>query len=231
MLDIELRLPIDGSGQVATTLYGIREAMVANLVISFDGRFTLLPLGMESQFGPSATGRITHGSRQPRVFGPSLGPITPIDTGVRQKLQDMWPKVKEKMQDPSHYLSLPLRRLIDGRGRTRLDDQVMDYSIGLASMLSEPLKERTEIRYKFSLRGATISAENGLDKQEAFLEFRKLYDIRSAIAHGRSISNSDLHTNSSNGERLLRMVWEWHLAQGLQLQGAIARLDRRIQSA
>ena len=122
-----------------------------------------------------------------------------------------------------------MRRLIDGRGRTRLDDKIIDYAIGLEALLSER-NERAEIRYRFSLRGATILAESGEDKSQAFHEFRDLYDARSDIVHGRAVSNADLRTNSSNGEKFLRIVWQWHLAQGLTLNGAIQRIDRRIVS-
>ncbi len=46
--------------------------------------------------------------------------------------------------------------------------------------------------------------------------------------HGGSVSSSGLRSNSENGERFLREVWEWHQAQGLTLSAAIARIDQQI---
>jgi len=228
ILDIELRHRHDAAAQIATTLYAMREAAVANLAIAVDGGFTLLPVGINTKFGPNATGTTTHGSRMPKEFGPfpSMGTVA-IDTSTRQRLQEMWPSVKKIMLSPSHYLNLPLRRLIDGLGRTRFDDRIIDYAIGLESLLLDA-SERNELRYKFALRGATVLGESGEDKPQAFRILRDFYDARSTIVHGGSVSKLNLRSLADNGKRLLREVWNWHLAQGLSRQGAIARIDRRI---
>ena len=228
MLDIDLRHQHDDAAQIATKLYAIREAVVANLAIAIEGGFTLLPIGMTAEFGPNATGTTTLGSRMPRQFGPFPGTVpVAVDPNTRQQLQGMWPSVKEIMLSPSHYMSLPLRRLIDGLGRTRFDDRIVDYAIGLEAVLLNA-SERDELSYRFALRGATVLGENGEDKHQAFQDLRNFYKARSTIVHGGSVSKLDLHSLAANGERLLRKVWSWHLAQSLSRQGAIARIDRRI---
>ncbi len=125
-----------------------------------------------------------------------------------------------------HYLALPLRRLVDGLGRYRMDDRLIDYAIGLEALLLEGAEG--EYRYRFSLRGAVITTWSGGDRYEAFRELRALYDVRSKLVHGGAVSDSDLRLNSENGERFLRKVWEWHLAQGLTLSEAMSRIDQQI---
>jgi len=167
----------------------------------------------------------------PRQFGPFPGKVTvPIDPTARQQLQVMWPSVKEIMLSPSHYLSLPLRRLIDGLARTRFDDRIVDYAIGLEALLLKD-SEQNELSYRFGLRGAMVLGEAGEDKHEAFQDLKDFYNARSAIVHGGSVSKINLRSLADNGERLLRKIWTWHLAQGLTRQGAIARIDRRILGA
>ena len=187
ILDIDLRHQHDDAAQIATKLYAIREVVVANLAITIKGGFTLLPIGMTTEFGPNATGTTTHGSRMPRQFGPFPGAVTvAVDPSARQQLQEMWPSVKEIMLSPSHYLSLPLRRLIDGLGRTRLDDRIVDYAIGLEALLLTA-SEKDELIYRFALRGAIVLGESGEDKHQAFQNLRNFYKARSTVVHGGSV--------------------------------------------
>ena len=189
----------------------------------------MLPIGINTNFGPNATGTITLGSRMPRQIGwlPLPGVVTvTIEQTARQQLQELWSSVKGIMLSSSHYLSLPLRRLIDGLTRTRDDDRIVDYAIGLEALLLKGDKEQGELSYRFRLRGAMVLAETGEDRHKAFQDLKDFYDARSAIVHGDSVSK--LNLLAGNGEQMLRKIWKWHLDQGLTRQGAIARIDRRI---
>lgn len=227
MLDVELQHSQDDAAQIATTLYAIREAVVANLAMVIESGFTLLPIGITTKFGPNATGTSIHGSLLPRQFGslPSMASGS-IDASARRQLQENWPRVKEAMQSPSNYLGLPLRRLVDGLGRARHDDRIIDYAIGLEALLTK--SAQGELSYRFALRGATILGEGGEDKHQAFQELRDFYQARSKIVHGGSVSELDLRALAVCGEGLLRKVWNWYSAQGLTLEGATARIDRQI---
>ena len=228
ILDIGLKHELDDSKQIATKLYNIRDAVVADLAITSMGGFTLIPIGMNSKFGPNATGTTILGSRMPSQFGPFPNTVpVAIDTNARQQLFEMWPGVKEITQSSSHYLSLPLRRLVDGLGRTRLADRIVDYAIGLEALLLGDSKH-DELSYRFRLRGAMVLGEAGEDRHQVFQDLKDFYNARSAIVHGDSLSKLNLHSLADNGERFLRKVWKWHLDQGLTRQGAIARIDRRI---
>jgi hypothetical protein len=227
MLDIELDLLHVDAPRAASTLYVLREALLANLVLAVTGGFTVLPIGITARFGPNATGTTTHGSRMPREFGqfPHV-PTTAIDTNARQELQELWPRVEESFLSASSYLSLPLRRLVDARGRTRVDDKIVDCAIALEALLTG--SEKQELKYRLALRGATVLEEQGEDKHQAFKELRDFYDVRSRIVHGASVKKYDLPPLAKNGERLLREILKWHLTQGLTRRGATDRIDRRI---
>lgn len=212
ILDIELKHQLDDSPQIATKLYGIRDAVVANLAITAVGSFTLLPIGITAKFGPNATGTTILGSRMPSQFGSFPGMVpAPIDTNARQQLLGMWPRVKEIMLSPSHNLSLPLRRLVDGLGRTRLDDKIVDYAIGLEALLTHKLPDEPSPRLKPKERGATILEREGENKQRAVQDLNNFYAARHRIVHGGSVSKLDLRSLADSGERLLRRIWTWHL--------------------
>ena len=214
---------------VAAALYATREAVVADISLVVNKGFTLLPLGMTTEFGPNSLGTHSQGDRMPRQFGspfqqqPNRALISGADG---EQLKAMWPTIKETLRSSSHYLALPLRRLVDGLSRTRVDDKIVDYAIGLEALLTA--SARDELSYRFALRGAAILAEAGEDRPETFNSLKRFYDARSTIVHGGSLSKLDLHALARDGERFLREVWRWYLAQGLTLRGATNRIDRRI---
>jgi len=228
ILDIEVKHTLDDSKSIYTKLYALREAVVANLVITAMPSFTLIPIGMTAKFGPNATGMSTVGSRMPQQFGALPAMVTAsVDRTAWQQMQDKWHSVKEVMLSPSHYLSLPLRRLVDGLSRMRLDDKIVDYAIGLEALLLCDSKQ-DELSYRFRMRGAMVLAEVGEDRHQAFQNLKDLYNARSTIVHGHSISGLNLQSLADIGEQMLRKIWNWHFDQGLTCQDAIARIDRYI---
>ncbi|MCH8253995.1 MAG: hypothetical protein IID06_01490 [Gemmatimonadetes bacterium] len=149
-----------------------------------------------------------------------------ISGTAAEELKTIWPTIKEMLKSPSHYLFLPLRRLVDGLSRARVDDKIVDYAIGLEALLT--VSVRDELSYRFALRGATILAEGGEDKAKAFQSLKNFYDARSTIVHGGALSKLDLPSLARDGERFLRTIWRWYLAQALTLKGATSRIDHRI---
>lgn len=208
ILEIQLEHTIEDGPGISGTIYNIREAIIAGLASAGAVNFMLLPLGMETNFGINATGRSFHWSQLPREVGRGLPrPPSTLSPNTRKTIVDMWPRVKEIMIK-GNYLALPLRRLVDGLGRTRLNDKIIDYSIGLEALLTEG--ERQELEYRFALRGATILQEGGADRHRSFDELKDLYNARSAIVHGASTAKFQLAVISSNGEQLLRNIWQWY---------------------
>ena len=119
-----------------------------------------------------------------------------------------------------------MRRLVDGLGRTRPDDKIVDYAIGLEALLLHGTQG--ELSYRFALRGATVLKEVGEDKKQAHQDLKDFYNARSKIVHGGSVKHLNLRAQSENGERMLRQIWMWYAEQGLTLKSATEKIDRRI---
>ena len=118
------------------------------------------------------------------------------------------------------------RRLLDGVARNRADDAIVDYAIGLESLLLGG--PRDELRYRFSLRGATILSWSGGDKRQTYDEMRDTYDVRSKIVHGAHVDGAELDRIRVVGEDALRRIWWWHIDKGLNPSTAMNEVDERI---
>jgi hypothetical protein len=88
-------------------------------------------------------------------------------------LQSHWSKVCSIFESNSHYLRLPAMRLIDGGSRNQPRDAIIDYAIGLESLLTGG--EEKELAYKFALRGATILSWDEGRRREHYNSLRSIY--------------------------------------------------------
>ncbi len=132
------------------------------------------------------------------------------------------------MESEGHYLALPARRLLDGAGRERMDDAIVDYSIGLEALLTEAVLG--ELKYRFSLRGATILSWEQGDKGDWFENLQHFYDARSDIVHGRRISEEKLDHYRALGEKALREIWWWYFNSGCsKREDATSLVDSKIE--
>ena len=227
ILEVQIKHPTEDSPKVFAAISHIREALIADLALADAGSYTLLPLGQVTNFGINTIGSSTFESRLPREFGRTFpGKTTTFSPDTRHRIVDIWPRVKEIMIPGSRSFALPLRRLVDALGRARLDDKVVDCSIGLEALLTDAVHD--ELKYRFALRGAMILGSTGYDRSKAFSEFKDLYDARSTIVHGGSVAKLNLGVLADNGERLLRTVWDWYFGQDLTIRGANNRIDRQI---
>ena len=142
----------------------------------------------------------------------------------------MWPPFKALMDAGHHYLQLPVRRLLSGGNRPYPEDSLVDYVIGLEALLSNS-NERTEIRYRFSVRGAVVLSEISSDRAGKFKEMRDLYDLRSAIVHGNIPDANELGMSVDFAESALRKCWWWYFEnrRGETNNGAaITDIDRQL---
>jgi hypothetical protein len=131
------------------------------------------------------------------------------------------------MESEGHYLRLPAQRLVDGGGRDRLEDAIIDYAIGLEALLTAGITD--ELRYRFALRGTTVLTWDGGDKRKVFEELRDFYDVRSSIVHGGKVTQTELRNARSQGEKALRDIWWWYFARGASgLKEATSVIDSRI---
>ncbi|MCH8057690.1 MAG: YHS domain-containing protein [Proteobacteria bacterium] len=138
------------------------------------------------------------------------------------------PKTARIVRDNGKHLETAARRLVDGLGRIRAEDRVIDFSIGLEALLSD---RNPELSYRTSMRGAYVMAWEGGEISEPFEELRSLYDTRSRIVHGEKVARINLRNSSKFGERALRQIWWRFLYQGDVTKKSIqGKIDGRIES-
>ena len=203
----------------------IRESALFALSLASSGHLRIFDLGRKANYGVGAVGTVRAGEPMPRQIGRGGGSYV-LDAEVAQRLKELWPRLRKIIASKRHYLRIPAQRLVDGGGRIRADDAIVDYAIGLEALL---MKEASaELRYRFALRGATILAWNSGDKGQLFNELRNFYGIRSKIVHGENIDQAELTGARSFGEKTLRGIWWWYFNSGGSLSGVISKVDHRI---
>ena len=201
----------------------VHRAALTVLALASPGHIQLYDLGTKSNYG--GLGTIRMGRPIPREIGRWGGQYV-LDMEVSQRLKDLWPHLRKIIEAERHYLRIPAQRLVDGGGRYREDDAVIDYAIGLEALL---LKDITaELSYRFSLRGATILAWDSGKKDKLFKQLRSFYYIRSKIVHGSHVDSAKLKDARSNGERALRDIWWWYFENNESLSRALAKVDKAI---
>lgn len=204
----------------------VREAALAALRLTSSGSLQIVDLGQQANYGMGALGRVRSVGLIPRQLGRWEGAYV-LNAEVTERLRESWPRLREIMESAEHYLRLPAQRLVDGGGRDRLEDAILDYAIGLEALLTAGITD--ELRYRFALRGATILSWDGGKKREFFEELRNFYDVRSFIVHGSHVDPTRLNNARSVGENALRKVWWWYFMKGtLGLMEATSRIDHRI---
>ena len=120
-----------------------------------------------------------------------------------------WRKFQILMEKPQHYLQVPIRRLRVAGTRAQKEDALVDYVIGLEALLGRK-GERTEVVYRFSVRGSVLLANRRKDRKVHLKALHDLYNLRSRIVHGQHVSDKELEKYLPMAENSLRRVWNWY---------------------
>jgi hypothetical protein len=103
--------------------------------------------------------------------------------------------------DGKDSIGLAARRLSAGMLRETEDDAVLDLLIGLEAMLSD--QDKGELTYKLALRTAAVLGQlPNYNPSIIFGQVKRLYEYRSAVAHGRSKKVAKLRTIPSGDENV-----------------------------
>jgi Apea-like HEPN len=102
------------------------------------------------------------------------------------ELQNLWRIYTEPGWRKHKFLRIAIDRLSYGVMRSRSDDSIIDYVIGLEALLLHDLSpgDRGELRNRFALRGARLLADTLEERKRNFNELKTAYDVRSSIVHG-----------------------------------------------
>ena len=208
------------------TIRQINQTVLVGLRLASPGKFEMRQLGRVRNFGVNSLGRTIDGGHNIQDIS-RLGEPYGLNPQVAQRLKDAWPRLRNIMESTDHYLRLPAQRLFDAGQRLRPDDAIIDYAVGLESLLTA--RVRDELRYRFSLRGATILTWEGGNKRDVFDQLRDFYDTRSSIIHGGNPTRIELDKARDIGEALLREVWWWYFEKEISgLNDATSVIDDRI---
>lgn len=176
-------------------------------------------------FGLSITGR---GTRWTQLgTGESSYELSTQDI---RELRRFWRDYRSDAPGRDHYLGLSARRLKTGVERSALEDALVDFVIGLESLLSKP-GEQTEIRYRFAVRGAALLAKTRNERYDRFKELQAVYDLRSSVVHGRRVEQERLQMLTKVAEESLREVWRSyfdHHRDASNADGPIDEIDKRF---
>jgi len=136
------------------------------------------------------------------------------------------------MEKQHHYLQVPIRRLRMAGTRAEKEDALVDYVVGLEALLGTD-DEKTEIGYRFRIRGSVLLAKRRKDRQVHIRRLRELYDLRSRIVHGRTVSKDQLDLALPAAESALRTVWRWYFtkhARRKNNRAGIEEIDKKLVS-
>ena len=203
----------------------IVDAFLIGAAFCKQGGFAYLPYSHVTNYGSIGAGNAKPFSQ---VIGSPAFDAYELDRDTGQKLRDAWPKLLQIVRDDGSYLGTAARRLVDGLGRIKLEDSVIDFSIGLEALLSD---RDPELSYRTSMRGGYMMAWEGGEINKPFAGLRSLYSARSRIVHGDKVSRIKLRESRQFGEQALREIWWWFLNQGGAPKDAIQdKIDERIES-
>ena len=195
------------------------ELFKSGLSVFMAGRFTAIPLGGSKDGSCGVEGR--HRGGNIARHSSQKDPYHLSEQDI-ESLQQFWPRFQAIMMPDFHYLQLPARRLELGAERTRRGDALVDYVIGLEALLSKG-GEQTEIRYRFSVRGAVVLSPAPADRRGKFEEMHAVYDMRSRIVHGGQPESQQLAQVTLWAGDALRTRWHWYSTDGQTRQPTIRR--------
>lgn len=99
------------------------------------------------------------------------------------------------------FWSLAKNRFESSYGNRRLDDKLIDFTVGLEALFSEG---PGDLRYKLSSRIARLLMKNKDAREKTSIAVKKIYDFRSKIVHGEASKDPDFKANIGRAENYLR---------------------------
>jgi Apea-like HEPN len=121
------------------------------------------------------------------------------------------------------YLGVPLRRFHASSARPTDEDSLVDFVIGLESLLA-PDSQNIEVTFRFRLRGATVLNSDFGDAKQRLAFLSRLYRARSDAVHGKKIDN--IRDLCVQAEAALKAVFRWYLFRGDAAEGATALVNK-----
>lgn len=141
-----------------------------------------------------------------------------------------WAAFRPLVESKHHYLQGPLRRSRSAAIRTSREDALVDYVVGLESLLTGK-GDISELGYRIRMRGAVVLAATRSERRRLSASLRDLYNLRSRIVHGGVVTEAELDANLPVGEEALRRIWRWYFTNWRHRsdnEDAIKEIDDRL---
>ncbi len=204
-----------------------RRHIAATLALTSPGaaRFTLLSSRHQSPF---FTGGIKSGWES-TLTGPGAKHLQ-IGAEHIELARNLSPRVVSILTEKDRScLRLPLERLLTAAQRRNAEDQLVDYVIGLESLVA-PDTDRLEVTVRFRLRGAAITPPHLGNPGDRIKLMNKLYDLRSRCVHGDA-QRQEVLDCIPKAEDALRQVLLWYMSNSLwgrEPKSVITDLDKAM---
>lgn len=106
-----------------------------------------------------------------------------------EQFQEFWRTFREINFQSNPFLKMAIERFNFAYEKRGQEDKLIDYMISFESLF---MKETQELRHRLSVRVSRFLKGEYNERKVLFSDFKKIYDIRSAIVHGESINHKDL---------------------------------------
>jgi hypothetical protein len=149
-----------------------------------------------------------------------------------EEFRNIYARIEDVDSNPVlGYLGVPLRRFHASSARPTDEDSLVDFVIGLESLLA-PDSPNIEVTFRFRLRGATVLSSDFGNAVQRLAFLSKLYRARSEAVHGKKIEN--IRDLCVQAESALKAVFKWYLFRSDAAEGAMAianKIDIAMASA
>lgn len=135
--------------------------------------FYVAKAGSESSYIPL---RLLYGNERAYVLDKSE--FEKLKNFLKEFLEIAWKKKESKTS-----LGIALSRFTDGYERTKPEDKIIDYMIGLEALYLEG-EATGEFGYKMAHKASTFLSNRKKRRKELFSKIKESYKLRSRIVHG-----------------------------------------------
>ena len=193
--------------EVINNQHDMVELTSAALCLTSPGsaRLTLLDQSIESPF--VSMGRASGGLAVPTAASGGSLTLSESDVAIARAV---FGRVRHIQTESSYrHLRLAYRRLRTAASRGQQEDVLIDYVIGLESLLARDTPQ-LESTFRFRLRGAALLSESFGKPRQRIKRMGDLYSLRSAIVHGDA-DETDVSATLPFAENAFRKIFLWYL--------------------
>jgi len=106
-----------------------------------------------------------------------------------EEFKNFYVKFNEVKISDYKFLDMAINRFNYAYERKRQEDKLVDYMIAFEALF---MKETQELQHRLSVRIARFLEGEYDKRKDLFLDFKRIYDLRSKIVHGESINHKNL---------------------------------------